>query len=86
MFGSVRSDSTCILLNHILLFLLPFRNMGAYSYISPRLMTATRELNKKEKRARYVGRMVSSAPATGMSKIHKEEYKDILEGVFGKIA
>lgn len=62
------------------------RNMGAYSYISPRLMTATRELNKNEKRARYVGRMVSSAPATGMSKIHKKEYNDILMGVFGKIA
>jgi hypothetical protein len=62
------------------------RNMGAYSYISPRLMTATRELNKNEKRARYVGRMVSSAPATGMSKIHKKEYNDILMGVFGQIA
>ena len=62
------------------------RNMGAYSYISPRLMTATRELNNNEKRARYVGRMVSSAPATGMSKIHKKEYNDILMGVFGEIA
>ncbi|KAL7504725.1 hypothetical protein ACHAXN_005141 [Cyclotella atomus] len=62
------------------------KNMGAYSYISPRLMTATRELNKNEKRARYVGRMVSSAPATGMSKIHKKEYNDILMGIFGQIA
>ena len=50
--------------------------MGAYSYISPRLMTATRELNNNEKPARYVGRMVSSAPATGMSKIHTKEYND----------
>ena len=62
------------------------RNMGAYSYISPRLMTATRELNNNEKRARYVGRMVSSAPATGMTKIHKQEYDDILKGVFGEVA
>eukprot|EP00956_Cyclotella_meneghiniana_P032424 scaffold89173_cov65-Cyclotella_meneghiniana.AAC.1 len=62
------------------------KNMGAYSYISPRLMTATRELNNNEKRARYVGRMVSSAPATGMSKIHTKEYNDILNGVFGKVA
>jgi len=60
------------------------KNMGAYSYVNPRLMTATRELNKDEKRPRYVGRGVSSAPATGMGKIHQAEYRGILEGVFGK--
>ena len=58
--------------------------MGAYSYVMPRVMTATRELNNNEKRPRYVGRMVSSAPATGMSKVHQKEYAMILEGVFGK--
>jgi len=57
--------------------------MGAYAYVAPRMMTATRELNNNEKRCRYVGRMVSSAPATGMSKIHQKEYRDIMEGVFG---
>jgi len=59
------------------------KNMGAYTYIAPRLMTATRELNKLEKRPRYVGREVSAAPATGMSKVHQEEYMNILQGVFG---
>jgi 2-oxoglutarate dehydrogenase E1 component len=59
------------------------KNMGAFSYVSPRVMTATRELNRNEKRARYVGRPVSAAPATGMSKIHQMEYQDILNGVFG---
>jgi len=58
------------------------KNMGAYSYVTPRMMTATRELNKVEKRPRFVGRMVSSAPATGMSKIHKKEYSDIMDGIF----
>lgn len=62
------------------------KNMGAYSYIAPRLMTATRDINNDEKRARYVGRMVSSAPATGMALIHKKEYADIIEGVFGSPA
>ena len=62
------------------------KNMGAYSYVSPRLMTASREINKNEKRARYVGRMVSSAPATGMGAVHKREYNAILEGVFGKVS
>jgi len=60
------------------------KNMGAYSYVMPRIMTATRELNNNEKRPRYVGRMVSSAPATGMTKIHQKEYTDIMAGVFGE--
>jgi 2-oxoglutarate dehydrogenase E1 component len=46
-------------------------------------MTATREINKDEKRARYVGRPVSAAPATGMSLVHQAEYHDIMNGVFG---
>lgn len=60
------------------------KNMGAYAYVTPRMMTATREINKMEKIPRYVGRMVSSAPATGMSLVHKKEYSDIMEGVFSK--
>ncbi|GMI12510.1 hypothetical protein TrRE_jg2005, partial [Triparma retinervis] len=59
------------------------KNMGAYSYTMPRIMTATRELNGDEKRARFVGRNVSAAPATGMGAVHAKEYADILEGVFG---
>jgi len=58
------------------------KNMGAYSYVNPRMMTATRQLNNNEKRPRYVGRLVSSAPATGMSKVHKQEYADIMNGVY----
>jgi len=57
--------------------------MGAYTYVAPRIMTSTRQLNQLEKRARYVGRGVSAAPATGMSKVHQEEYMNILNGVFG---
>jgi len=59
------------------------KNMGAYSYVNPRIMTATREINGDEKRPRYVGRPVSAAPATGMTLVHQAEYNDILNGVFG---
>jgi 2-oxoglutarate dehydrogenase E1 component len=59
------------------------KNMGCYAYVNPRIMTATRELNGNEKRARYVGRAVSAAPATGMAKVHQMEYQSILKGVFG---
>ena len=58
--------------------------MGAYSYINPRIMTATREINGNEMRPRYVGRPVSAAPATGMTLVHQAQYNDIMSGVFGK--
>eukprot|EP01083_Nonionella_stella_P197724 726647_1 len=61
------------------------KNMGAYSYISPRVETATRQINGDEKRPRYVGRPVSAAPATGMGKVHQKEFQDIMDGVFGNI-
>lgn len=70
----------CFLLSAFQLF---NRNMGAYPYVLPRIMTATREINKDEKRARYVGREVSAAPATGASLAHQAEYQEILNGVFG---
>jgi len=59
------------------------KNMGAFAYAQPRIMTATRELNSLEKRARYVGREVSAAPATGLGTIHQAECITILDGVFG---
>merc|ERR1711935_1204554 len=58
------------------------KNMGAYSYVNPRIMTATREINDSEKRPRYVGRNVSAAPATGMTLVHQAEYQAIMDGVF----
>jgi 2-oxoglutarate dehydrogenase E1 component len=55
------------------------KNMGAYSYVDPRIMTATRAINGAEKRAVYVGRSTSAAPATGMHKVHAAELEEILE-------
>ena len=69
--------------SNILALLCTPRNMGAYSYCLPRIMTATRVINGDEKRARYVGRTVSAAPATGMGSVHKLEYQQIMEGVYG---
>jgi len=64
-------------------YLYPRRNMGAFSYVEPRIKTATDQLNKNKRQVRYVGRKVSAAPATGMGKIHQEEYQTILDEVFG---
>lgn len=62
------------------------KNMGAFAYANPRIMTATREINHDEKRARFVGRAVSAAPATGMGRVHQMEYQDIMDGIFGDAA
>jgi 2-oxoglutarate dehydrogenase E1 component len=59
------------------------KNMGAWEYFNPRAMTATLKLNENEKRARFVGRPVSAAPATGMAKVHQIEYQAIMDGVYG---
>jgi 2-oxoglutarate dehydrogenase E1 component len=61
------------------------KNMGAFAYCNPRIMTATRDINREEKRARYVGRSVSAAPATGMGRVHQREYQDIMDRVFGTL-
>ncbi|KAG5189741.1 2-oxoglutarate dehydrogenase E1 component [Tribonema minus] len=55
------------------------KNMGAYSYVMPRMMTATRDINNHEKRPIYVGRDTSAAPATGMAKVHVAELEAILQ-------
>ena len=58
------------------------KNAGPYAYIAPRIMTATREINGEEKRARYVGRKPSAAPATGLIAVHQAETEMIMQGVF----
>jgi 2-oxoglutarate dehydrogenase E1 component len=55
--------------------------MGAYSYCDPRITTSIRAKNM-EKPVKYVGRPVSAAPATGMPKVHLDEYQKIMQGVF----
>ena len=37
------------------------KNMGAWSFVQPRIATATREINKNEKRPLYAGRTPSAA-------------------------
>ncbi|CAM9932887.1 unnamed protein product [Pylaiella littoralis] len=54
------------------------KNMGAWSFVRPCIKTSSRKLNSVEKRARYIGRPTGAAPATGHSKLHAKELKDIL--------
>ncbi|EPZ32973.1 Transketolase-like, pyrimidine-binding domain-containing protein [Rozella allomycis CSF55] len=52
------------------------QNMGAYTYVYPRLQAILLETIK------YVGRPASSSPAAGFSKLHKEELYHIYESLF----
>ena len=51
-------------------------NMGAWSYIAPRLEKATRS------RVRYAGRDRSSSPAAGSKAIHIREQRKLVEDAF----
>lgn len=45
------------------------KNMGAWTFVQRCIETSTRELNKDEKRPRYIGRATAAAPATGHAKV-----------------
>mmetsp|Transcript_3340 Transcript_3340/g.4762 ORF Transcript_3340/g.4762 Transcript_3340/m.4762 type:complete len:903 (+) Transcript_3340:426-3134(+) len=54
------------------------KNMGAWSFIKPRLMTTLRE-NGVVKTIEYVGRKPSSSPANGGYKLHVAEQKELID-------
>jgi len=56
------------------------QNMGAWSYVQPRIATALRKVNGKE--ATFVGRPASAAPATGNPAIHLAEVEKLLSDAF----
>ncbi|KAL6557615.1 hypothetical protein OROMI_017965 [Orobanche minor] len=55
-------------------------NMGAYSYVSPRLGTAMKALGKGTvEDIKYVGRGPSAATATGFYQVHVKEQTDLVQ-------
>lgn len=56
------------------------RNMGAWSYVMPRI---TRLLQNGQK-LEYAGRQASASPATGQKKIHDAEQKQLVGQAIGK--
>lgn len=59
------------------------KNMGAWTFVQPRIATATREINKEERRPLYAGRRPSAAPATGLgSSAHNAETAEVMDGAF----
>jgi 2-oxoglutarate dehydrogenase E1 component len=54
-------------------------NMGAYTFVSPRLGTALRHAGRGGfEDVKYVGRAPSAATATGFGQLHVQEQKELL--------
>jgi 2-oxoglutarate dehydrogenase E1 component len=54
------------------------KNMGAWFYVRPRLVTACREGLDKDVVIRYVGRRSAASPATGYAKLHAAEQSTVV--------
>ncbi|MEI7668586.1 MAG: 2-oxoglutarate dehydrogenase E1 component [Pseudomonadota bacterium] len=54
------------------------KNMGAYSYIAPRIEDII-EATGRTDRLKYAGRPASAAPATGYMKMHEKEQRKLIE-------
>jgi 2-oxoglutarate dehydrogenase E1 component len=53
------------------------KNMGAWSYVRPRLVTTAREGLDADVVFRYIGRRAAASPATGYPKLHAAEQAEI---------
>jgi 2-oxoglutarate dehydrogenase E1 component len=59
------------------------KNMGPWSFVQPRIATATQTLNNKVLRPKYVGRKPAAATATGLGgRAHTFEQESICEQAF----
>jgi len=55
------------------------QNMGAWTFVEPRLEVVLTELGAKQKRAAYVGRAEAAAPATGLFSRHVREQNQLVD-------
>jgi 2-oxoglutarate dehydrogenase E1 component len=58
------------------------RNMGAYSYIQPKLNDLLTEVGKKKLHVEYIGRTERASPAVGSPYQHQKEQQAIIDSVF----
>ncbi|MGE3262839.1 MAG: 2-oxoglutarate dehydrogenase E1 component [Bacteriovoracia bacterium] len=58
------------------------RNMGAYSFVAPRLQEFFPDAGTRGIAFRYVGRTERASPAIGSPKVHQQEQMEIIKGCF----
>ncbi|MCH7929487.1 MAG: 2-oxoglutarate dehydrogenase E1 component [Proteobacteria bacterium] len=54
-------------------------NMGAWTYVAPRIESILKRLDGACKRPRYVGRPGAASPATGLLKVHQREQAELVD-------
>ncbi len=54
-------------------------NMGAWTFVFPRLEYIIEQLGEKAERPVYVGRKAAASPATGMASVHRKEQAKLVE-------
>ena len=55
------------------------KNMGAWSFVGPRIEEVLDDLSQMAHRPRYVGRGDAASPATGFLAVHLREQKAIVD-------
>jgi 2-oxoglutarate dehydrogenase E1 component len=58
-------------------------NMGAYSWLLPRLRKLLDDLGLKKIPVDYIGRVERSSPAVGSARVHQKEQDEIVQKVLG---
>lgn len=58
------------------------KNMGAYTFVAPRLQEIFSDLASRGISFRYVGRTERASPAIGSPKVHAQEQSEIIKGCF----
>jgi 2-oxoglutarate dehydrogenase E1 component len=54
-------------------------NMGAWSFVFPRLVNILEELERGQRLPAYAGRAAAASPATGLFKTHVKEQAALVE-------
>jgi 2-oxoglutarate dehydrogenase E1 component len=55
------------------------KNMGAWSFVQDRIMTASRVINNEKRSPGYVGRKTMASTAEGYGSVHAREQKSIID-------
>ena len=58
-------------------------NMGAWTFVAPRIEQVLTELDGATRRPRYVGRAAAASPATGFLVLHQREQRALIDDALG---
>ncbi|MCY4407978.1 MAG: 2-oxoglutarate dehydrogenase E1 component, partial [Rhodospirillaceae bacterium] len=58
-------------------------NMGAWTFVAPRIEQVLTELDGAARRPRYVGRTPAASPATGFLVVHQREQRALIDEALG---